>query len=245
MTLPLPTSVIEDLNARFERAEPSDVLRWLFDGSPLERVAIASAFQADGVCLIHMATRLRPDVPILFLDTGFHFEETLAFKRELTEALDLNVVDLRGRHTPETQARELGPRLYERNPDLCCRVNKVEPFTDALHGFDAWVTALRRDSAPTRAGTPIVEQYDLEPGHTMVKVNPLARWTRRDVWRYLAEHDLPRHPLYDLGYAQIGCAPCTRIVFAGEDERAGRWDGAAKVECGIHEHPAPTERVGT
>ncbi|HWC31696.1 MAG TPA: phosphoadenylyl-sulfate reductase [Actinomycetota bacterium] len=236
MTLPLPPDDIDRANERFERSAPEAVLRWVFDGSGASQIAIASAFQAEGVCVIHMATRIRPDVPILFLDTGFHFEETLAFKRKLTERLGLNVVELTGRYTPDMQAREFGPRLYERDPELCCRLNKVEPFTEALHGYDAWITALRRDSAPTRAGTPIVEQYELEPGRWMLKANPIATWNRRDAWSYLREHDLPNNPLYDLGYAQVGCAPCTRLVVAGEDERAGRWDGAAKVECGIHEH---------
>ncbi len=223
-----------ELNERFELATPEAILRWSLEESGLERVAVASAFQAEGTCILHMATRIRPTVPVLFLDTGFHFRETLAFERELTDRLGLNVMELRGDHTPETQAREYGDRLYERDPDLCCRINKVEPFTRALHGFDAWITALRRDSAPTRADAPIVERYELEPGRPMVKVNPVANWTRRDAWAYLGRHSLPHNPLYDLGYAQIGCAPCSRVAVPGEDEREGRWDGSLKVECGLH-----------
>jgi len=232
----LPTAVIEESNARFEKAAPHDVVRWVFEESGLDRVAVASAFQAEGTCVIHMATRIRPDVPILFLETGFHFRETLEFKDGLRELLGLNVVELRGEHTPESQAREFGERLFERDPDRCCDINKVRPFTAALHEQDVWMTGLRRDSSPSRATTPIVEQYELEPGKTLVKVNPVANWTRRDVWGYLKEHDLPHHPLYDLGYAQIGCAPCTRLQFPGEDERESRWDGSQKVECGIHAH---------
>lgn len=230
----LPEAVVADLNARFEEAHPREILRWALRESGLDRVAIASAFQADGTAVIHMAVHIRPDVPVLFLETGFHFAETLQFKRKLTESLGLNAIELRGDYTPESQARTFGERLYERDPDRCCELNKVIPFTRALHDLDCWVTALRRDSAPTRADTPIVEQYELEPGKTLVKVNPIATWTRRDVWRYLAEHELPHNPLYDLGYASIGCAPCTRPVAPGEDERAGRWDGSRKVECGIH-----------
>lgn len=116
------------------------------------------------------------------------------------------------------------------------------PFTRALHDYDAWITALRRDSSPTRAGTPIIERYELEPDRVMLKVNPVATWTRQDVWAYLAKHDLPSNPLYDRGYAQIGCAPCTRVVRAGEHERDGRWDGSAKVECGLHIHEATGPR---
>ena len=232
----LPTAVIEESNARFEKAAPHDVVRWVFEESGLDRVAVASAFQAEGTCVIHMATRIRPDVPILFLETGFHFRETLEFKDRLAAQLGLNVLELRGDHTPASQAAEFGERLYERDPNACCDLNKVIPFTRALHLRDLWMTGLRRDSSPSRANTPILEQYELEPGKTLVKVNPVANWTRRDVWGYLKEHDLPHHPLYDLGYAQIGCAPCTRLQFPGEDERESRWDGSQKVECGIHAH---------
>jgi phosphoadenosine phosphosulfate reductase len=134
----------------------------------------------------------------------------------------------------ESQAAEFGERLYETDPAACCNLNKVIPFTRALHGYDAWVTALRRDSSRTRAETPILEQYCMEPSGWMVKVNPIATWTRPQVWRYLADRNLPHNPLYDLGYVQVGCAPCTRIALPGEHERAGRWDGSQKVECGIH-----------
>jgi phosphoadenosine phosphosulfate reductase len=181
-----------------------------------------------------MATMIRPDAPVLFLETGFQFAETLAFKAQLTDLLDLNVIDVVGEHTVESQEREFGPRLYERDPTFCCEINKVRPMFEALRGLDAWITSVRRDSSPTRATTPIVERYELEPGNDIVKVNPMANWTRPQVWRYLKEHDLPHNPLYDLGYSSIGCAPCTRLRFAGEPERAGRWAGIAKWECGIH-----------
>jgi phosphoadenosine phosphosulfate reductase len=231
---PLSDNLIARLNERFENEDPREILRWALFDSDLDRVAVASSFQAEGTCVIDMAVKIRPEVPILFLETGFHFAETLAFKEQLTELLDLNVVDLVGEHTVESQAAQFGDRLYERDPTMCCHLNKVAPFTRALHNFDAWITALRRDSAPTRRDTPILEQYELESGRWMLKVNPVANWTRRDTWTYLRQNDLPRNPLYDLGYAQIGCAPCTRMRFAGEDERAGRWDGSQKVECGIH-----------
>jgi len=236
----LAEDFVRALNDRFEASEPHDILRWLLDESGLKRTAVASSFQAEGTCIMDMATDIRPDVPILFLETGFHFAETLAFKEQLTERLCLNVIDLVGDYTVEQQAAQFGERLYERDPAACCGINKVEPFTRALHNFDAWITALRRDSSPTRGQTPIVEQYELEPGKWMVKANPIANWSRREVWQYMKERDLPHNPLYDLGYATIGCAPCTRMLFTGEDERAGRWDGSQKVECGIHKHE--TER---
>jgi phosphoadenosine phosphosulfate reductase len=226
------------LNARFEISHPREVVRWALAESRLRQVALASAFQAEGTCVMHMATRIRPDVPVLFLETGFHFAETLAFKQQLTERLGLNVVELVGEHVRGTQEATFGPRLYERDPERCCEINKVEPMLEALRDRDAWVTAFRRDSSPTRANAPIVDQYELEPGAWIVKVNPVAAWTRRDTWEYLKEHDLPHNSLYDLGYASIGCAPCTRLRFPGEPERAGRWAGMSKWECGIHEREA-------
>ena len=234
----LPIDTLTDLNARFETAHPRDIVRWALEGSGLERVAVASAFQAEGTCVMHMATALRPEVSILFLETGFHFAETLAFKHRLTELLGLNAVDLVGEHTVASQEAELGPRLYERDPQLCCEINKVRPMFGALRELDAWITAFRRESSPTRGATPIIDQYELEPGRFIVKVNPVANWTRKDTWAYLREHDLPRNPLYGLGYASIGCAPCTRMRFDGEPERAGRWAGLSKWECGIHDGEA-------
>lgn len=230
------------LNATFEHAHPREILAWGLQASGLRKVAIASAFQAEGTAIMHMATSIRADVPVLFLETGFQFAETLAFKEQLAERLGLNVIDLYGALTVEQQAQEYGERLYERDPELCCELNKVRPMFEALRGLDGWVTAFRRDSSPTRANAPFVEQYELEPGHTIVKVNPVAAWTRADTWAYLAEHDLPHNPLYDLGYASIGCAPCTRLRFTGEPERAGRWAGLSKWECGIHEREAAGER---
>ncbi|MEX0989056.1 MAG: phosphoadenylyl-sulfate reductase [Actinomycetota bacterium] len=231
-----PTTVGE-LNQRFESAHPSEILRWALEDSGLEPIAIASAFQADGTVAMHLATSIRPDVPILFLETGFQFAETLAFKEQLVARLDLNVVDLVGEHTVEEQERAHGARLYERNPERCCEMNKVRPMFEALRGLAAWVTAYRRDSSPTRADAPILDLYDLEPGRPILKINPMAAWTRRDVWDYLKEYDLPHNPLYDLGYASIGCAPCTRMRLPGEPERAGRWAGKSKWECGIQLTP--------
>jgi phosphoadenosine phosphosulfate reductase len=225
---------IASLNTSFEEAQPADVLSWALEESGLEEIAIASAFQTEGTVVIHMATRIRPDVPILFLETGFQFAETLAFKQQLTERLGLNVRDLVGGYPNDRQEAEFGARLFESNPELCCEINKVKPMFEALRALDAWITSVRRDSSPTRATTPIVERYDLEAGNPIVKVNPMANWTKPQVWRYLKEHDLPHNPLYDLGYSSIGCAPCTRLRFAGEPERAGRWAGIAKWECGIH-----------
>jgi phosphoadenosine phosphosulfate reductase len=230
----IPTDEIASLNLAFESAEPIDVVELALLKSGIEKIAIASAFQTEGTAVMHMATQIKPDIPVLFLETGYQFAETLAFKQRMTERLGLNVVDLVGQFTVQRQAETFGPRLYERDPEKCCELNKVRPMFEALRGFDAWITALRRDSSPTRADAPFVDQYEIEPGRWMVKVNPVATWTQQDVYRYLKKHELPRNPLYDLGYSSIGCAPCTRMRFAGEPERSGRWAGKPKWECGIH-----------
>jgi len=239
----IPDDELQDLNERFEAALPHDVIGWALSEPRLPRVAIASAFQREGTAIMHMSVQAKPEVPILFLETGFHFAETLAFKEQLTEAFGLNVVELTGEHTVDSQSDAYGPRLYERDPNLCCDLNKVRPFNRALRGLDAWVTGMRRDSSWTRRDTPILLQYELEPGKTLIRVNPIANWTQRDVWTYLKEHDIPHNPLYDLGYASIGCAPCTRILFPGEDERAGRWSGTGKIECGIQAPEAALQDV--
>jgi len=207
---------LTELNARLEAAHPEEIIRWTLEESGLARVAVASSFQAEGTVVIHLATKTRPDIPILFLDTGFNFAETLAFKQQLAERFSLNVVDLAGDYTVERQETVFGERLYEGDPEKCCDINKVRPMYRALRELDAWMTAFRRDSSPTRADAPIVDQYELEPGKMMVRVNPVATWSRRDVWQYLKAHDLPHNPLYDLGYTSIGCAPCTRMRFACE-----------------------------
>jgi phosphoadenosine phosphosulfate reductase len=231
----LAEDLLRDLNARFEDAPPREIVRWALEESGLEHIAVASAFQVEGTCVMHMAASVRPEVPIMFVETGFHFAETLAFKERLTEMLELNVVDLTGDHTVDSQAERFGPKLYERDPHLCCDLNKVIPWRRALQGLDGWITSMRRDSSWTRKDTRIVDQQEVDDdGKVVVKINPIANWTRRDAWAYLKEHDLPHNPLYDLGYASIGCAPCTRMIFPGEDERAGRWSGSQKIECGIH-----------
>ncbi len=234
----LPADELLALNLAFESAQPQQMLKWALEDAGLERVAIASAFQGEGTVVIHMATRIRPHIPILFLETGYQFAETLALKEQLTEMLGLNVIDLVGEYSVEGQTEAFGPRLYERDPELCCELNKVRPMFRALEDLDLWITAFRRDSSPTRADSPFVQQYEFEPGRFILKLNPMAGWTNRQVLDYLSDNALPRNPLYELGYSSIGCAPCTRARLPGEPERAGRWAGLSKWECGIHQAEA-------
>jgi phosphoadenosine phosphosulfate reductase len=227
-----PTLDIAHAAARLEGATAQQILGWATVTLP--RFAVTSSFGADSAVLLHLLASVDRSVPVLFLDTGFHFPETLSFRRELVADLGLaDVRDLRAELSVDQQARTLGGGLYLRDPDRCCALRKVEPLDRALAGFDGWASGVRREQTAERAGTPVVGTA-VKGGRTLVKVAPLARWTTAEVDAYLARHDLPRHPLAEAGFPSIGCAPCTRAVAPGEDPRAGRWAGSAKTECGIH-----------
>lgn len=216
-----------------EAAPPQAVIGWA--ASTIDRLAIATSFQSSGLVILHMLRDVRPDLPVLFLDTGFHFPETLAFKDRIAAMWDLKVVELRGAHgSAERQADIHGPRLYERDPDRCCAINKVEPLQDALESYDGWISGLRRDQSPLRASTPIIEAQMLPSGNEILKIHPLAGWSASEVDDYIESQNIPTHPLLERGFRSIGCAPCTRAVSSAEEERAGRWDGTSKSECGIH-----------
>lgn len=222
----------EAASAQLEDAGAVDILRWAVASVP--RFAVTSSFGADSAVLLHLLSTVDPGVPVLFLETGFHFPETLRYRRELVELLGLgNLRDLKPVLTVAQQAGEHGGGLYLRDPDACCEIRKVEPLNRALREFDGWASGVRREQTDERADTPIVKRVTRE-GRELLKVSPLARWTAQEVEDYIDRHGLPRHPLAEAGYSSIGCAPCTRAVAPGEDPRAGRWAGSAKTECGIH-----------
>lgn len=227
----LSESEIARLAHEFEGQRVEDILRWAAtEFGP--GLVVTSNFGAEGIVLLDHLRRIAPETPVVYLETGYQFPETDALKERVREQFGLNIVETRAELTVAEQDRFYGERLYEREPDLCCRLRKVEPLAGALKGYDAWVAALRRDSSPTRAGIKVVEW---NARHGLLKINPLASWRRADVWAYIMRHQLPYNALYDDGYMSIGCAPCTRRVAAGEHERAGRWDGQKKLECGIHQ----------
>jgi phosphoadenosine phosphosulfate reductase len=182
--------------------------------------------------LVHMLTRHRPEIPVLFLDTGYHFAETYAYRDRMAAQWNLNLVNLQPRLTVAQQERQFGI-LYESAPDRCCGVRKVEPLFAGLEPYDIWFTALRREQSPTRANLKAVDSFTLPKGKTLTKVSPLADWTARDVWAYLKEHGIPPLPLYDRGFTSIGCEPCTTVPVDPDNPRSGRW-GGQKLECGIH-----------
>ena len=213
--------------------DPREILEWACSSIP--RLAVATSFQSSGLVILDLLQDIKPGLPVLFLDTGFHFEETLEFRRRITELWDLNVVELRGAHgTPEKQHEVYGEALYKRDPDLCCSINKVKPLQDALERFDGWISGLRRDQSVQRSTVKISQLQILPSGRVMQKVHPLANWTEKDVQAHLRRRGIPTHPLLEKGYASIGCWPCTRPTAAGEDPRSGRWVGTEKNECGIH-----------
>jgi phosphoadenosine phosphosulfate reductase len=217
--------------AELETAAPEDILRFAF--ATWERIGLSTAFGPEGCALVHMAAGIRPDVPVFTVDTGFLFPESIALREAFVGRYGVRLRVLEGAVSLEEQERRHGPRLYERDTDTCCALRKVEPTERALVGLDAWVAGLRRDQGKSRAQIDVLERYDHPDGAPLVKVNPLARWTRKDTWDYLLRHGVPYNPLLDQGYKSIGCWPCTRPVAADADERAGRW-GGRKDECGIH-----------
>lgn len=233
MTFDHPFVSVDGDYTALETAEPPAILRWAVE--KIDRLAVATSFQSSGLVILHMLQPIKRDLPVLFLDTGFHFRETLEFRKMIAGMWDLKLVDVRGEHgSPQAQAELYGPRLYERDPTTCCEINKVRPLQRALEEYDGWISGLRRDQSPLRSATPIVEAQMLPTGNEIMKIHPLAHWSRAQVDRYLARHEIPTHPLLEKGYRSIGCRPCTRAIGDDEDERAGRWSGSMKTECGIH-----------
>lgn len=181
--------------------------------------------------LVHLASEAAPGIEVAFIDTGYHFAETLGTAHAFEITRPLRLVTVLPQQTVAEQDAEYGPRLHERDPDLCCRMRKVEPLERALSGRDAWITGMRRIDAPTRADIDIVTADDRRG---MVKINPLALWSEAQTQQYARDHKVLLNPLREAGYTSIGCAPCTRATAAGEDPRAGRWAGSGKTECGLH-----------
>jgi phosphoadenosine phosphosulfate reductase len=211
-----------------EDATAQEIMAWAAETFG-KRFCVTSSME-DAV-VADLASRAMPGVDVVFLDTGYHFPETIGTRDAVAAVMDVNVITLTPRRTVAEQDAEHGPRLHDRDPDLCCALRKVAPLNEGLTGYDAWATGLRRDESPTRAGTPVVG-FDEKRGK--VKIAPIARWSQEDVEQYVAEHGVLTNPLLMDGYGSVGCAPCTRRLEAGEDARAGRWAGLGKTECGIH-----------
>jgi phosphoadenosine phosphosulfate reductase len=193
---------------------------------------VTSSFQTECMVLVHMVKRQQPRIPVLFLDTGYHFKETYEYRDRMAAEWDLNLVNLLPKQTVAEQESQFGI-LYQSAPDRCCGLRKVEPLFQAVANYDVWFTGLRREQSPTRANLQPVDNFRLPSGKELRKVSPLALWTNREIWAYLKEHDIPVLPLYDRGYTSIGCEPCTTLPVDPSNDRSGRWQGQ-KLECGIH-----------
>ena len=194
--------------------------------------AVTCSFQAECMALVDLVAAKQPNIPVLFLETGYHFPETYAYRDEMTAKLRLNLVNLSSKMTVPEQEAKFGI-LYQTAPDRCCGMRKVEPLFAGLAPYNIWLTALRREQSPTRANLQAVDHFKLPTGKQLLKVSPLADWTNKDVWGYLKQRGIPVLPLYDQGYTSIGCAPCTSLPLDPENARSGRWAGK-KLECGIH-----------
>ncbi|HEU4683933.1 MAG TPA: phosphoadenylyl-sulfate reductase [Nitrospira sp.] len=227
---------IEEIQAwgeALEQKQPDEILAAAI-ARYVPRIVLACSFGAEDVVLVDMIHRLNPAVPLFYLDTDFLFPETYATRDRVIAQYNLQpaqVVQVKSLLTPEQQAREFGDALWSRDPDRCCELRKVEPLTRVLKGYDAWITGIRRDQAPTRANAKTIEW---DPRFHLVKINPLARWSWSDVWTYIRIHEVPYNELHDRNYPSIGCTHCTSPVMPGEDPRAGRWKNLAKTECGLH-----------
>ena len=223
-------ATLERRAAELEGRPAADVLRWAVERYA-HRLTFATGFGPEGCVLIDLIGRERLPIDLFTLDTGLLFEETYALWRVLEKRYGLRIRRVTPALTLEEQTQAHGDRLWQRAPDHCCAVRKIAPLEKELAGIDAWITAIRRDQTPERSRARVVE-WDAKFG--IAKVNPLAGWTKRDVWRHIVAHDVPYNPLHDLGYPSIGCRPCTSPVLPGEDDRAGRWRDSAKTECGLH-----------
>lgn len=230
--VPTP-ELLEELRAKsdeLESASPQDILRWAVERFA-PRFTMATAFGPEGMVILHMLAEIAPDTPIFNLDTGYQFQETLELRDRVARRYGMEVELKRPElSVAEYEAQNGGP-VYKTDPNRCCADRKLAVLHKAVVGMHAWASAIRRDQSPDRARAPIVG-WDKKFG--LVKVSPLANWTKQQVWKLITDEDIPYNPLHDQGYTSIGCQPCTRAVLFGEDERAGRWSGFAKTECGLH-----------
>ncbi|HEY5935392.1 MAG TPA: phosphoadenylyl-sulfate reductase [Kofleriaceae bacterium] len=218
-----------EVNRKLDGATAPEILRWAVEH--LGRLTFASALGAECVVVIDLIAREKLPIDIFTLDTGLLFPETYELKRQLEARYGITIRSVTPAQTVAEQAAAHGPALWERDPNRCCELRKIEPLRRALAGFDGWITAIRREQTPERAHA---QPFEADAKFGLAKVNPLVAWTHDDVWAHIYAHDVPFNPLHHQNYPSIGCQPCTSMVMPGEDARSGRWRGAGKRECGLH-----------
>jgi phosphoadenosine phosphosulfate reductase len=221
---------IQQASAELLQSSPQAMLRWAVD-TFFPKLTMATAFGAEGCCLIHMLAEIEPRVRLFNLDTGYQFAETLELRERIKQRYGIEVECVRPETTVAEYEQEHGGPLFRHRPDQCCHDRKLVPLRRAVVGYEAWISAIRRDQTIDRARATVV-QWDGQ--FNLVKINPLLNWTRRDVWEFITRHDVPYNPLHDQGFPSIGCWPCTAAVEDGQNERHGRWAGTRKKECGLH-----------
>jgi phosphoadenosine phosphosulfate reductase len=231
---------VEKLQLAAEAWRPERVLAWAFDTFG-DRVAISSAFGVEGMAMIDMASRVRQNFRLFTLDTEFLFPETYNLMDQVEQRYGITIERVYPVHSPEEQERVHGAALWQRNPDQCCNLRKVEPLQRKLGELQAWITSIRRDQTAARAA---VGKLEWDKKFSLVKVNPIADWSSKQVWQYIREHDVPYNVLHERNFPSIGCTHCTRAVRPGEDPRAGRWAGSSKTECGLHVIQAAAQAAG-
>lgn len=234
---------LERKSRELENAAPEEILRWVTSRFG-DRFTMATAFGPEGMCILHMLAEIAPSTYVFNLDTGYQFKETLELCERVAERYGMRI-DLRQPATTVAEYERLhGGPVYQTNPNQCCADRKIRVLEQTVKGFHAWASAIRRDQSADRSVVPIVG-WDKKFG--LVKVSPLANWTKKDVWKKILDNSIPYNPLHDQGYPSIGCWPCTRAVLFGEDDRAGRWSGTAKTECGLHslDEPKPPPISGS
>lgn len=221
------------LSDSMETWTPQEVLRWSVETySP--SLLMATAFGAEGCAILAMLSEIITDpsqIRLINLETGYQFQETLDLRERIRERYGISVEYVRAEESVEAMEARFGGAIYGKDPDTCCRIRKIEPLQKTVVGYHAWISAIRREQTHARKAAGIVE-WDSK--FNLVKINPLANWTKTDLWQYILANEVPYNPLHDLGYPSIGCQPCTKSVNVGEEDRAGRWDGFAKTECGLH-----------
>jgi phosphoadenosine phosphosulfate reductase len=232
---PLTSREVAELNRQFAGRRTLDILAWAWQRFG-RQASIGTSYQGAGLVMMHLAKTAGLSFPVFTLDTGLLFPETLQLKKRLEDFYGLKIEALEPDLTVEQQADVHGPELWKRDPDLCCTARKVQPLRDKLNELACWLTGLRRQQSDSRADIGIIELYlmDEAGGREIVKVNPMADWSRQEIWAHIKQHKIPYNPLHDQGYRSIGCMPCTRKTGESGGERAGRWIGFTKVECGIH-----------
>lgn len=219
-----------EISTELETAHPQDILTLAWE-TFRPRIVVTSSFQTQSVPLLYMISKYTPEMPVLFVDTGYHFPETIEFRVRLCKELNLNTIIAKPDPPVSANSNNNGISPFK-DPDTCCMVNKVTPIRKVIQEQDAWVSGIRRDQASTRNQTSF---FSYNSFYSVYKISPLANWTSRDIQHFIDKHHLPRHPLWGKGYQSIGCSPCTLPAISGKGERSGRWTWVDKIECGLHE----------